>query len=215
MWRYENRMLKYRKTLLTNQPANPQAWCHKWSICLTSSFKCWTAVTSSRLFYYHVTSSFSRQAWQHHCLRLIIQFIMETCARKHQRQRGTPQVAAINLQQVLDNTFTAMCRRHFSISMHKWWFSQQMFPIIAAFSAPCLRRRWLWLSRLRRRRRRASLPEELMDSLSAAKRIWLQTRCKCKLGITQGKRNSIFDQHLFLSLKHSVNLHNNVWKLQK
>lgn len=99
----------------------------------------------------------------------------ETCAGKHQRQRGTPQVAAVNLQQVLDNTFTAMCRRRFSISMHKWWFSQQMFPIIAAFSAPCLRRRWLWLSRLRRRGRRTSLPEELMDSLSAAKRIWLQT----------------------------------------
>lgn len=140
-------------------------------ICLPSFSQCWAAVAFSLLFYYHATSSFSRQAWQHSCLGLIIQSIMETCARKPHRQRGTAAVSSINLQQVLDNTFTATC---FRIPLHKRWFSQQMFPIIAAFSAPCLRCRWLWLSRRwRRKRRRTSLPEELMDSWSAAKCICL------------------------------------------
>lgn len=141
---------------------------------LLFSFKGCTAVSFSQLFYYHVASSFSRQAGQQSCLGLIIQSIIETCAGKHQRQRGTARASSINLQRVLDNTSAAASRRRFSISRHKRRFSQQMFPIIAAFRAPCSRRRWLWLSRRRRqrKRRRASLPEELMNSWSAAKCIW-------------------------------------------
>lgn len=48
---------------------------------------------------------------------------------------------------MFDNIFTAQHWCHFKpLLLQRKWFSQQMFPIIAAFSACVWRCWWLWLS---------------------------------------------------------------------